>query len=150
VDAFRVTDLPLAAHLVHAAVLRDLTLADPVSSDAARPDEPTTSTVSLLHWFPVASMPPSVPPEQSCAEATTEKSAAAIIAGSSAAFISVFSIAVKRRTLERARAQVVREPSRFGLVFRAEGRGAARGEPALPGCGSRENDWGREQSNDLL
>jgi hypothetical protein len=63
-----VAEVGLTAHLLQDAVLCVATVGAGVDETVAALDDTSVATAAAsLHWFPVASMPPLVPPEQSCA-----------------------------------------------------------------------------------
>jgi hypothetical protein len=71
----RVTTVRLAALLLPAGVLFASAFGERADADVGRPDETSVATAAAsLHRLPVASMPPSVPPEQSWAWAERVKS----------------------------------------------------------------------------
>jgi hypothetical protein len=83
-----VAEVRLTAHLLQDAVLFVATVGAGVDETVAAGDDTSVATATAsLHWFPVASMPPPVPPEQSWAWAGSEKNIAAMSGAKSFAFM---------------------------------------------------------------
>ena len=92
-----VAEVRLTAHLLQDAVLFVATFGAGVDETVAALDDTSVATAAAsLHWFPVASMPPPVPPEQSWAWAGSEKNIAAMSGAKSFAFMRA-SILVRPR-----------------------------------------------------